>query len=168
MGFEMNATNLTDAEKAKVLREAYRKLAQSLHDIEETQVKLTAVLLAILGAGATFIAGARQPSSLGARVGLTVVIIATVVIGSISTHFRNRARKATRYLLVRCEKALGFYDVGVYIRDEVLYAPEPNVTAAKLDEFSKKGNWLAYINWLVVAVGIGFLLVLWLDLIATL
>ena len=57
----MNATNLTDAEKAKVLREAYRKLAQSLHDIEETQVKLTAVLLAILGAGATFIAGARQP-----------------------------------------------------------------------------------------------------------
>ena len=53
-----------------------------------------------------------------------MVIIATVVIGSISTHFRNRARKATRYLLVRCEKALGFYDVGVYIRDEVLYAPE--------------------------------------------
>src|SRR5260370_37973037 len=55
-----------------------------------------------------------------------------------------------------------------YIRDEVLYAPDPNVTAAKLDEFSKKGNLLAYINSLVVAVGIGFLLVLWLDLITTL
>jgi hypothetical protein len=100
MEFEMNVCNLTDAEKAKVLQEAYQKHAQSLHDIDETQVKLTVVLLGILGAGATFIAGVKVPSLTGAKVGLTVVITATVLIGSGSTYFRSRARRATRYLLV--------------------------------------------------------------------
>lgn len=164
----MDVTNLTDSEKAKVLREAYRKHAQSLHDIEDTQVKLTALLLGILGAGATFIAGVKQPLLLGAKLGLSLVIVATMLIGTISTVFRSRARRATRYLLVRCERALGFHEVGVYIVDEVLYANDANVTSRKLTEFSKRRNWLAYINWLVIAVGIGFLLVLWLDLLVTL
>src|SRR6266852_279615 len=67
----MNLNSVSDTEKAKVLREAYRKHAQSLHDIEDTQVKLTALLLGILGAGATFIAGVKQPLLLGTRLGLT-------------------------------------------------------------------------------------------------
>ena len=164
----MNLNSLSDTEKVNVLRDAYRKHAQSLHDIEDTQVKLTALLLGILGAGATFIAGVKRPLLLGTRLGLTVVIIATMLIGTISTIFRSRARKATRYLLVRCEKALGFHERGVYIVGEILYAHDPTVTSHKLTEFPAKRNWLAYINWLVVAAGIGFLLVLWLDSIAAL
>jgi len=166
--FDMNLNSLSDTEKVNVLRDAYRKHAQSLHDIEDTQVKLTALLLGILGAGATFIAGVKRPLLLGTRLGLTVVIIATMLIGTISTIFRSRARKATRYLLVRCEKALGFHERGVYIVGEILYAHDPTVTSHKLTEFPAKRNWLAYINWLVVAAGIGFLLVLWLDSIAAL
>ncbi len=150
----MIATSLTPAQKAEVIREAYRKHAAVLLAIDDAQMKLTIVLLAILGTGASFIAGAKQPLSWKSKLGLTVIIGATVLMGTIYTKFRSGARRSVRELLLRCEQSLGFQEVGVYIPGEKLYRDD-------LKLYPGQGNWLGYINWLVVAAGIGFLIVLW-------
>ncbi len=150
----MKPLDLPDQQKAEILREAYRKHAAELLALEDAQQKLTVLLLAILGAGGSFIAGVRGPVSHGTRWGLTVLVVATVSIGLIYTFFRNRARAATRALLVRCEEALGFQQVDVYIPSETLYAEE-------LKKYPSRGKWLGLIYALVPAAGIGFLIVLW-------
>ncbi len=152
---KIGVTNLTDAERAEIVQEAYRKHATELLAIEDAQQKLTMLLLAILGAGGSFIAGMNQPLSIGAKIGLTILVVATVVIGLIYTLFRNRARRSTRALLVRCEKALGFQETGAYIPGETLYGNE-------LTKFPVKGWWLGLIYALVPTAGIGFLIVLWM------
>jgi hypothetical protein len=145
---------LTPGEKAEVLREAFNKHAKELLAIEDAQQKLTTVLLAILGAGASFVAGTKPPLSTGARLGLSLVVVATVLIGIVYTKRRNNARLATRQLLVRCEEALGFHESDQYTAGP-LYS-------AELKDFPLKGSWLGLINWLVIAAGAGFLLLVWL------
>jgi hypothetical protein len=150
----MIASDLKPAEKAEAVREAYRKHATELLAIEEAQMKLTTLLLAILGAGASFIAGMKQPLPWPDQVGLTIVIVAIVAINWIYANSRNNARKLTRELLVRCEEALGFQEKGVYIAGEKLYGEA-------FEKYPEQGKWLGYIKWVVVAAGIGFLIVLW-------
>jgi hypothetical protein len=145
---------LTDQQQAEIVREAYRKHATELLAIEESQQKFTVLLLAILGAGGSFIAGVRVPLPIGAKWGLTVLVLATISIGLIYTVFRNGARATTRALLVRCEEALGFQIQGAYIPGETLYGEV-------LKSYPKKGGWLGFISVLVVAAGLGFLIVLW-------
>jgi hypothetical protein len=150
----MNAGNLTDAEQSEVLREAYRKHSAELLAIEDSQQKLTALVLAILGAGGSFIAGMHQPLPGGARWGLTVLVVAIVLVGLVYTFFRSRARALTRELLVRCEEALGFYGQGPYIAGQTLYG-------AAWQQFPSRGRWLNLNYALVPAAAIGFLIVLW-------
>ena len=51
--------SLTDAQKAEVIRDAYKKHAEELRAIEDAQAKLTGVMLGIFGAGASFLAAPR-------------------------------------------------------------------------------------------------------------
>jgi hypothetical protein len=150
----MATLNLTDAEKAEVLRETYKKHATELLAIEDAQQKITILLLGILGAGGSFIAGMKEALSCGAKCGLTVVVVSTVIIGLILTFFRSHARETTRALLVRCEEALGFGEKGYYIPGEKLYGDV-------LMMFPSKGKWLGLIYALVPAAGVGFLITLW-------
>ena len=145
---------LSPADKAEVVRDAYRKHATELLAIEEAQQKLTIMVLAILGAGASFIGGLQRELTTGVQVGLTVVVGTIVLIGLCHTVMRSRARATTRALLVRCERALGFLEEGAYVLGEQLYGDE-------LKKYPKKGWWLPLSYFLVVAAGVGFLVVVW-------
>src|SRR5205085_9560027 len=101
---------LTDAQKAEVLRDAYKKHAEELRAIEDAEFKLVGLELGIIGAGATFIGGMKTILPFPARVGLSMVVIAIVTVGIFFAWRRKSARFSTRKLLVRCEEALGFYE----------------------------------------------------------
>jgi hypothetical protein len=150
----MPSFNLSDDQKAEILREAYKKHATELLAIEEAQQKLTTLILAILGAGGSFLASRTTQLSNQTRWGLTILVVSTVLIGLVYTWFRSRAREATRALLVRCEEALGFQTAGAYLADQSLYADT-------LKQYPSRGGWLNLIYLLVPAVGIGFLVVVW-------
>jgi hypothetical protein len=144
---------LADDKKAEILREVYRKHTAELLAIEDAQQKLVLLILGIFGAGASYLSKG-QYTSLAAQVGLTAATISILILGHHFTKERSRARQNTRFLLVRCEEALGFYAEGQYLTSQPLYAPE-------LLGFHKKGHWLArgiFLTWLAA---LGFLLVLW-------
>lgn len=151
----MIVNSLNAAQKAEILRETYKKHATELLAIEDGQFKLLALLLGIIGAGASFLAGMKELIlPVWAKVGLSLVIGAITLIAVVQSYFRARARVTTRDLLVRCEKALGFFDVGAYVPKEPLYE-EP------LKSYSKVGGWLAWVVVLVVIAGVGFCVLLW-------
>jgi hypothetical protein len=150
----MTPVTFSDDQKAEILRNAYNKHAAELLALEEAQQTLTTLILAILGAGGSFVASTTTPLATRTRWGLTVIVISTVLIGLAYTWFRNRARERTRALLVRCEEALGFHTAGVYVDGQTLYG-------AELRTYPSQGAWLNLIYALVLAVGIGFLLVIW-------
>jgi hypothetical protein len=150
---------LTDSEKAEVLRDAYRKHATELLAIEDSQQKLTTLLLAILGAGATFIGAKADPLTEPTKWALTVAAGATAGVGLVYTYFRHYARQDVRTLLGRCEKALGFETRGAYIPGETLYE---TVEGAQPGTFRLKGWWLDAMTALpVILIAAAFLLVTW-------
>ena len=152
----MTPVNISDDQKAEILREAYSKHAAELLAIEEAQQKLTTLILAILGAGGSFVASTTTPLTNAARWGLTIIVASTVMIGLVNTLFRSRARQTTRALLVRCEEAMGFHAVGTYLEGQTLYGEE-------LRKYPSRGAWLNLIYALVLAVGLGFLAVIWAN-----
>jgi hypothetical protein len=150
----MDAQNLPDPEQAKILLETYKKHATELLAIEDAQQKLTTLLLAILGAGGSFLAGTHPSLSVPTRWGVTITVVPVVLIGLIYTAVRSRARESTRALLVRCEEALGFFQKGVFITNEMLYGDA-------LKRYPSRGWWLSFNYLLVPAVAVGLLIVLW-------
>ena len=98
--------------------------------------------------------GMQVSLSCGPRLGVTIIVVAVVVIGLIYTAVRNRARTATRALLVRCEEALGFFQEGAFVKDDTLYGET-------LKKYPSRGGWLSWNYALVPATGLGFLIVLW-------
>ena len=153
-GMPISVQNLSDAEKVGIVREAYRKHAQELLAIEDAQVKLTAVLLGIFGAGCSFLAAMKQGLPLSTKLGLTIIAVSLELIGYLYTRKRNHARTWTRGLLVRCEQVLGFYEPNAFVPNESLYNSD-------LVTFPQRGTWLGAVSILVGIVGIGFLVLLW-------
>lgn len=152
----MNPVTLPDERKIEILLEAYKKHAAELLAIEEAQQKLTTLILAILGAGGSFVAARPTQIADSTRWGLSIIVVSTVLIGLVYTWFRSRARETTRALLVRCEEALGFHTAGVYLEGQTLYGEG-------LKKYPGRGAWLNLIYLLVLAVGIGFLFVIWAN-----
>ena len=150
----MTPTNFSDDQKAEILRDVYNKHAAELLALEEAHQKLTTLILAILGAGGSFVASTTTPLTNQTRWGLTIIVVSTVLIGLVYTWFRSRARQTTRALLVRCEEALGFHTSGIYLDGQTLYGDE-------LRKYPSRGAWLNLIYALVLAVGLGFLVVVW-------
>ena len=150
----MTPVNISDDQKTEILREVYNKHAAELLAIEEAQQKLVTLILAILGAGGSFVASTTTPLTNAVRWGLTIIVISTVMIGLVYTLFRSRARQTTRALLVRCEEAMGFHTPGTYLEGQTLYGEE-------LRKYPARGAWLNLIYALVLAVGVGFLVVIW-------
>jgi len=152
----MNPVTLSDERKIEILLEAYKKHAAELLAIEEAQQKLTTLILAILGAGGSFVAARPTQIADSTRWGLSIIVVSTVLIGLVYTWFRSRARETTRALLVRCEEALGFHTAGIYLEGQTLYGEG-------LKKYPGRGAWLNLIYLLVLAVGIGFLFVIWAN-----
>ena len=152
----MNPVTLSDERKIEILLEAYKKHAAELLAIEEAQQKLTTLILAILGAGGSFVAARPTQIADSTRWGLSIIVVSTVLIGLVYTWFRSRARETTRALLVRCEEALGFHRAGVYLEGQTL-------SGEGLKKYPGRGTWLNLIYLLVLAVGIGFLFVIWAN-----
>ena len=152
----MNPVTLSDERKIEILLEAYKKHAAELLAIEEAQQKLTTLILAILGAGGSFVAARPTQIADSTRWGLSIIVVSTVLIGLVYTWFRSRARETTRALLVRCEEGLGFHTAGVYLEGQTLYGEG-------LKKYPGRGTWLNLIYLLVLAVGIGFLFVIWAN-----
>lgn len=146
--------NLKDAEKAEVLREAYKKHAEELRAIEDSEFKLTGIQLGIFGAGASFLASVKQSVPDNAKWALTVVVAAIILAGAASSFFRNGARRRTRELLIRCEKALGFQEEAAYIPGEKLYADV-------FEKYPSKGWWLGLIIVFVASSGAGLIFLVW-------
>jgi hypothetical protein len=148
---------LNSEQKSDLIRDVYRKHAEELRAIEDAQVKLTTLLLGIFGAGATFlgaIGGKNDSMPVIACIGLTIVAVAIIQTGTKSTAHRDNARKTTRDLLVRSEKALGLFEPGVFIANEPLYQEH-------LANYSARGWWLGEINNLVKLAGFGFIILVW-------
>lgn len=145
---------LNAAERSEILREAYKKHSAELLALEDAQQKLVLLLLAIFGAGASLLASAKLMFQLSAKLGITLFVVATLVVAWEYTRRRDIARAGIRSLLVQCELALGFYDNGVYLVGSTLY-PSP------VRDFSTRGAWLNRTFWLAVLAAVGFLVVLW-------
>lgn len=157
--------DLNDPQKVEFLRDAYRKHANELLAIEEGQRKLTALLLAMLGAGATFIAERQQKQQQGvqlpilAKWGLTIGAVSTLVVAVVYTCFRHYARQDVRRMLTRCEKALGFETKGEYIDGETLFE---TVQGANPEKFQFRGWWLDSMMILLVTGGaVAFIMATW-------
>lgn len=155
------AAGLTPEQLGEIVREAYRKHAAELLAIEEAQQKLVLLLLAVFGGGASFLAS-ENASSMEAfwpRLGLAILIVAFLAVAGVYTHHRNKARKAVRDLLLKCDEALGFFEPNLYLESAQLYEDKYKV-------FPKEGGWLGWTYWLAVMAGMGFLIVLfspWLS-----
>src|ERR1700685_3016861 len=90
---------LPEAQKAEIVREVYKKHAAELLAIEEAQQKLILLLLGVFGAGASFLASAKEPSLSGpAKIGLSLVVLGMVWVGLRYTRRRDLARVSVRDL----------------------------------------------------------------------
>src|SRR5258708_22170438 len=146
--------SLQPGEKLEAVRDAYKKHSTELLALEEAQQKFTLLLLAILGAGASFI-GAQKDLVVGygPRIGLTLVVGGIALFGVWYTRKRDAARTATRRFMVACEEALGFWGNNAHVGG-VLYP-------GAAQNFIDAGGWLSAARRLVLIAGIGFLTLLW-------
>ena len=140
--------------RAEIVRDAYKKHSAELLALEDSQQKLVLLLLAIFGAGASLLASAKLIFQPSAKLGLTLFVMATLIVAREYTRRRDKARQDIRSLLVQCEVALGFYELGIYIAGTTLYPPNTR-------DFPSRGAWLSKTFWLAVVAALGFLVVLW-------
>ena len=148
---------LPRTESVPILLAVFKKHKEELLAIEDSQVKVVGVVLGIFGTGGAFIASMADKMSrvtFYERWGLSLITSAILLLAMVSGYHRHKARRGTRYLLERCEKALELYECGAYIDGEQLY-PTPK------KPYWQKGLWLVLVNGLVLLAGIGFLVVLW-------
>lgn len=106
---------LPRTETVPVLLEVFRRHKEELLAIEDSQVKVTGVVLGIFGTGGAFLASMVNKSSRitpNERWGLTLITSAILMLALVSGYHRHKARRGTRFLLERCEIALGFTNLG--------------------------------------------------------
>ena len=162
MATPCSVLSLGPGEKAEVIRDVYKKHAAELAAIEDAQQKLVLLVLGIFGAGASFLASDKAPTTSGsAKLGLTLVVLGILIVGLRQTSHRDRARIAVRRLLVDCEEALGLFDPGVYRAGSTLYTQDAASYTAGLRDFQKRGHWLGEIMWIAALAAVGFLMILW-------
>jgi hypothetical protein len=141
------------------LLEAYKKHVEELRGIDDRQNKILAGLLAIFSAAATLLV--KGPVDLGPLSALYMSLVALVIvfIGQHAIDELHDFRVATRDLLVRCEVALHYYEIGAFMAGRMLY------TEYELD-YPHRGKWMKQNYWIVWLICGGFVLLLWIRTIA--
>jgi hypothetical protein len=140
--------------RTEIVRDAYKKHSAELLALEDSQQKLVLLLLGIFGGGASVLASAKLVFHQSAQIGLTLFVVAVLVVAWEYTRRRDIARHGIRALLIQCEIALGFYEIGLFLNTTSLYPPESLL-------FPARGAWLSRTFWLAVLAAVGFLVVLW-------
>jgi hypothetical protein len=137
------------------LLEAYKKHAEELRRIDDRQNTMIALLLGILSAAATLLIK-EPPSSFGCPLKLYISLIAILIAitGHHATKELHDLRIAVRDLLVRCETALRFYEIGAFLDGKQLY------TDYELG-YPTKGGWLKQYYWIVHFSYAVFIALLW-------
>ncbi len=156
---KQNSTPLPtdDSERTASIREIYKKHAAELLAMEDHQHKFLLFVMGILSVGATLLGKLSEhdaPLSHPAKIGLSILATAIMIVGIHYTLERHAARQAARDLLVRCELALGLYQPDRYFRGEAFYDEHQRA-------YPSKGHWLRDIYWVVIATWIGFLILIW-------
>lgn len=136
------------------LLEAYKKHAEELKGIEDRQNKIIALILGILSAAATLLIKGTDDFGWAPRLYISVVALVIVGIGQHAINELGDLRSAVRDLLVRCEIALRFYEVGAFLKGRMLYTSYER-------GYRKRGGWLKQSYGFVWAVCVGFIVLLW-------
>jgi hypothetical protein len=104
---EMTPSPPADTNDHEFLLEAYKKHSTELASIEDRLNKLLLIILGVFGVGATEI-----PKAHLGYVGSVAVVVIVLVFAFFGWHYSSElrgVRAEVRYLLVRCEIAMGFY-----------------------------------------------------------
>jgi hypothetical protein len=140
------------------LLEAYKKHVDELKGIEDRQNKIIALILGILSAAATLlIKKGTDDLELAPRIYISMVALVIVYIGQHAINELGDLRRAVRDLLVRCEIALRFYEVGAFLKGRMLYTSYER-------GYRTRGGWLKQSYWFVWLVCVGFIVLLWRKL----
>jgi hypothetical protein len=146
------------------LLEAYKKHVEELRKIEDRHNNTIAVLLGIFSAGGTLLLKQAEPLNQASHLDwhtklyISVVAFALAFLGRHAINELHDLRIAVRELLVRCEVALRFYEVGRFLQGDMLYTDYEKEYAR-----GKKGRWTKQTYWIVWLVCAAFLLMLWRD-----
>ncbi len=87
---------------------------------------------------------------------LSLVALAIGWLGFHSINELHDLRIAVRELLVRCEIGLGFYKLGAFLEERMLY------TEYEL-HYQKRGKWLRLEHWIVAMICLTFVALLWIE-----
>jgi hypothetical protein len=145
-------TSSTDSHGTLV--EAYKKHAEQLRWIEDRQDKTIGLLLGIFGAAGTLLI--KEGVHMGWQLTLYVSVISVLiaVMGQHAITELHDLRVAARDLLVRCEIALGLYEVDRFLDRDALYTEYER-------DYPKRGTWMKQNSWIVWIVCAGFIVLLW-------
>jgi len=135
-----------DESRKEFLIEAYKKHSAELAAIEDRLNKFLLVILGVFGAGAVAVPNMRLTHFTAGVLGL--VMLSLTGLGLKYTAEIHGSRKEVRYLLVRCEIAMGFYTPRA-----------PLYTCAEL-EYPTKGGFLSGVHMAIIAVAAIGLIVL--------
>ena len=138
--------------------EAYKKHVQELRGIDDRQNKILAGLLAIFSAAAPLLINNAGALRWFSALYVSLVALAIVFIGQHAVDELHDLRIATRDLLVRCEVALRYYEIGAFLVGQMLY------TEYELD-YPHRGKWMKQNYWIVWLICGGFVLLLWIIII---
>lgn len=151
----------TQTEKITILLEAYKKHSAELLAIEESQQKLLNLILGVYAAGVTVTAGFLKDNNKSLLQGpnhtlspLALALIAMIVLigayGLFMSIKRNDARRSVREALGNIDRALGFFESGIYLEAAPLYSE-------RFKEYGILKSFLNYSYLLILAVGIVFI-----------
>jgi hypothetical protein len=138
------------------LLEAYKKHTEELRRIEDRQHQIVALVIGIFSAAATLLTKGWVPDSLLVVAYLSMVALAIGWLGFHSINELHDLRIAVRELLVRCEIGLGFYKLGAFLEERMLY------TEYEL-HYQKRGKWLRLEHWIVAMICLTFVALLWIE-----
>lgn len=141
-----------ESDRFEALVEAYKKHAEELRAIEDRQNKTIALVLGILGAAGTLLIKGVGIGT-APKVYVSMLSFGVVLIGNLTILELHNLRKAVRDLLVRCEIAFRFYEVGAFLEGKKLY----NDYELK---YPDKGAWMWRYYVIVWPVWLGFILLL--------
>jgi hypothetical protein len=83
-----------------------------------------------------------------------LIALVLAFIGQHAVNELHNLRIAVRDLLVRCEIALRFYEVGAFLEQKPLYTNYEK-------KYPTRGDWMKQNYWIAWLVCVGFLLLLW-------
>jgi hypothetical protein len=152
--------DLTPDQKITILLAAYNKHATALGAIESSQQSLVNLILGIYSVALTLLIALykderdllQSPNAFLGLSSLDWVMIAAALSVAVYAFFmstgRNKARMSVRQAVTRIDSAFGFFEKGVFLKNETLY-PSSFAPYART-------SFLQYAHYLLYAPAVAF------------